>query len=336
MYDEMRRQDRIHVALADVFPFDRHKEETDMTLIYAHPVASRHRTPAGHPERVDRLEAVERGLSGLTLTRRLSPLAAETDVLRCHPQEYIDRIRKAEPVSGNVQLDPDTWMSPGSYEAGLCAVGGACAAVDAVLAGEAKTAFVVARPPGHHAETATPMGFCLFGTVAIAAKRALDHHGLTRVAVVDFDVHHGNGTQDILWNEARALFVTSQQMPLWPGTGDRSETGAHGQIINIPLAPYSDGQVMRAAYEADVFPALDAWKPELILISAGFDAHADDPLAQLNWREADFAWLTHRLCDLAAKHAQGRVVSCLEGGYDLDALTTSVAAHVGVLQERGL
>lgn len=306
-----------------------------MTLIYAHPGASRHRTPPGHPERADRVQAVERGLEGLALARREAPLADEAELLRCHPQAYLNRIKAAEPATGTVQLDPDTWMSPGSFEAASRAVGGACAAVDAVLAGEAKNAFVLARPPGHHAETATPMGFCLFGTVAIAAKRALDHHGLTRVAVVDFDVHHGNGTQDLLWNEPRALFVTSQQMPLWPGTGDRSETGAHDQILNLPLAPYSDGKVMRAAYEAEVFPALEAWKPELILISAGFDAHADDPLAQLNWHEDDFAWLTQRLCDLADRHALGRVVSCLEGGYDLDALTASVAAHVGVLQERG-
>ncbi len=307
-----------------------------MTLIYAHPIASLHRTPPGHPERVDRVEAVERGLAGLNLTRHDSPVADEADLLRCHPQAYLDRIRTAEPATGSVQLDPDTWMSPGSCEAALRAVGGACAAVDAVLGGEAKNAFVLARPPGHHAETATPMGFCLFGTVAIAAKRALDHHGLNRVAVVDFDVHHGNGTQDLLWNEPRALFVSSQQMPLWPGTGDRSETGTYGQILNIPLAPYSDGMVMRAAYDAEVFPALDAWKPELILISAGFDAHADDPLAQLDWREDDYAWLTRRLCDLADLHALGRVVSCLEGGYDLAALTASVAAHMGVLQERGL
>ncbi len=307
-----------------------------MTLIYSHPDSARHRTPPGHPEQVDRVEAAERGLARLSLTHHHSPLAEEADLLRCHPQVHVDRIRNSEPTTGTVQLDPDTWMSPGSYEAALRAVGGACAAVDAVLDGAAKTAFVLARPPGHHAESATPMGFCLFGTVAIAAKRALDHHGLTRVAVVDFDVHHGNGTQDLLWNEPRALFVTSQQMPLWPGTGDRSETGAHGQIINIPLAPHSDGKAMRAAYEADVFPALESWKPELILISAGFDAHADDPLAQLNWHEADFAWLTHRLCDVADRHALGRVVSCLEGGYDLAALTASVAAHVGVLQERGL
>ena len=306
-----------------------------MTLLYAHAVSSRHQTPPGHPERADRIAAVERGLAGLSLTRRASPIAKESELLRCHPQSYVDAIRDAEPETGTIQLDPDTWMSPGSWEAALRAVGGACAAVDAVLAGEAKNAFVVARPPGHHAESATPMGFCLFGTVAIAAKHALDQHHLTRVAVVDFDVHHGNGTQVLLWDEPRALFATSQQMPLWPGTGDRSERGAHGQIMNLPLPPRSDGATMRAAYEGEVFPALEAWRPELILISAGFDAHANDPLAQLNWREGDFAWLTQRLCDLADTHAQGRVVSCLEGGYDLDALAASVAAHVGVLQERG-
>lgn len=307
-----------------------------MTLYFAHAAASRHRTPAGHPEQVARLDAVEKGVAGLRLTRREQPLAAEAEVLRCHPQSYIDRIRQAEPSSGTAQLDPDTWMSPGSFEAAMRAVGGACAAVDAVLAGEDKTAFVAARPPGHHAETTTPMGFCLFGTVAIAAKRALDHHGLARVAVVDFDVHHGNGTQDLLWNEERALFISSQQMPLWPGTGGREEKGAHGQILNLPLPPESSGARMRAVYEAEVFPALAAWKPELILISAGFDAHEDDPLAQLNWQTEDFAWLTQRLCDQAEASAQGRVVSCLEGGYDLAALAASVAAHVGVLQERGL
>ena len=307
-----------------------------MTLIFAHATSAQHKTPAGHPERMDRIAAVERGLAGLAVKRRISPLAAQADILRCHPQAYIDRIRLAEPASGTVQLDADTWMSPGSYQAALRAVGGACAAVDAVLAGQDKTAFVVARPPGHHAETATPMGFCLFGTVAIAAKRALYHHGLERVAVVDFDVHHGNGTQDLLWGEPRAFLATSQQMPLWPGTGDASETGAHGQILNLPLPPESKGATMRAAYEAQVFPALDAWRPDLILISAGFDAHADDPLANLNWHEDDFAWLTHRLCDLAATHAQGRVVSCLEGGYDLGALQTSVTAHVSVLMERSL
>ncbi|MEO8242508.1 MAG: histone deacetylase family protein [bacterium] len=303
-----------------------------MTLVYADPAAARHRTPPGHPERVERLAAVEAGLLGLSVTRRHSPLADEADILLCHPAAYLARIKAAEPTTGIVQIDPDTWMSPGSFEAALRAVGGACAAVDTVLDGEAKNAFVVSRPPGHHAETSTPMGFCLFGTVAIAAKHALKR--LNRVAIVDFDVHHGNGTQDLLWNESRTLFATSQQMPLWPGTGGRDERGAHHQILNIPLAPDSDGSVMRAAYGAEVFPAIEAFRPDLILISAGFDAHADDPLANLNWQEADYAWLTRRLCDLADRHCQGRVVSCLEGGYDLGALSRSVAAHVGVLQER--
>ena len=299
-----------------------------MTLVFSHPASARHLTPPGHPERMERIAAVERGLAGLNVSRHESPLADPIDILRCHPDRYLTRIANAEPTKGIIQLDPDTWMSPGSFEAASRAVGGACAAVDEVLSGKAKNAFVIARPPGHHAETETPMGFCLFGTVAIAAKHALDH--VRKVAVVDFDVHHGNGTQDLLWNEPRALFATSQQMPLWPGTGDRSERGAHGQIINLPLPPGSDGVHMRAAYDAEIFPALTAWKPDLILISAGFDAHQDDPLANLNWSTADYAWLTQRLCDFA----QGRVVSCLEGGYDLDSLTASVAAHVGVLQER--
>ena len=303
-----------------------------MTLIYAYPASARHITPPGHPERVDRLAAVEKALVGLSLTRRDAPMATEADLLLCHPAAYIARIRATEPTQGIAQLDPDTWMSPGSFDAASHAVGAACAAVDAVLNHEDRNAFVIARPPGHHAETAKPMGYCLFGTVAIAAKHALTR--LNRVAVVDFDVHHGNGTQDLLWHEPRALFVGSHQMLLWPGTGDRTERGAHHQILNIPLAPGSDGATMRAAYEAEVFPALDAFKPDLILISAGFDAHTDDPLAGLNWQAEDYAWLTRRLCDIADKHCQGRVVSCLEGGYDLQALTASVAAHVGVLQER--
>jgi acetoin utilization deacetylase AcuC-like enzyme len=300
-------------------------------LVFSHEAAEGHITPPGHPERVERVAAVERGLAGLTFERREAPLADEADLLRCHPAAYLARIKAAEPARGIAQLDADTWMSPGSYAAASRAVGGACAAVDAVMSGG--HAFVVARPPGHHAETDTPMGFCLFGTVAIAARHALDVCGLARVAVVDFDVHHGNGTQDLLWDEARCLLVTSQQMPLWPGTGGPDEKGAHGQILNVPLPPGSDGAHMRSVYEAQVFPALEAFRPELILISAGFDAHADDPLANLNWREADYAWLTRRLCALAATHAKGRVVSCLEGGYDLAALEASVAAHVAVLQE---
>jgi acetoin utilization deacetylase AcuC-like enzyme len=305
------------------------------TAVFLHEAGARHRTPEGHPEQVARMEAVARGLAGLDLDRREAPLGVDEDILRCHPARFIDRIRSAAPQDGIVQLDPDTWMSPGTLEAALRAVGGACAAVDLVVGGGARNAFVGMRPPGHHAEREKTMGFCLFGTVAIAAKRALDVHGLSRVAVVDFDVHHGNGTQDLLWDEARALVVTSQQMPLWPGTGDPSETGAHGQVVNVPLAPGTGGAEMRAAYEAVVFPRIEAFKPQLILISAGFDAHAADPLAELNWLEEDYAWLTGRLCDLAETHAKGRVVSVLEGGYDLGALERSVAAHVGVLRERG-
>ena len=301
-------------------------------LVFSHEAALGHLTPAGHPERVERVGAVERGLAGLVFERREAVLADEADILRCHPAAYLARIRGAEPASGTVQLDPDTWMAPGSFAAASRAVGGACAAVDAVMGGG--RAFVLARPPGHHAEAELPMGFCLFGTVAIAAKHALDVCGLTRVAVVDFDVHHGNGTQALLWDEARVRFVSSQQMPLWPGTGAASERGAHGQMLNLPLAPGSDGAAMRAAYDDQVFPWLEAFQPELVLISAGFDAHADDPLAQLRWQAEDYAWLTQRLCALADRHGKGRVVSCLEGGYDLGALEASVAAHVGALQEQ--
>jgi acetoin utilization deacetylase AcuC-like enzyme len=300
-------------------------------LVYSHPDCGRHLTPAGHPERAERLTAVEQGLGGLAVERRECPLAEEADVLRCHPARYLQRVKGASPDKGWAQLDADTYMSPGTYEAALRAVGGMCAAVDAVVSGEAKTAFVAGRPPGHHAERETAMGFCLFGTVAIGAKRALDHHRLSRVAIVDFDVHHGNGTQDLLWDEGRCLFVSSHQMPLYPGTGRPDERGAHGQVQNVPLREGSGGGAMREIYERIVFPRLTAWRPELLLISAGFDAHADDPLAGLEWQAEDYAWLTDRLCDFAG----GRVVSTLEGGYDLDALAASVAAHACVLEERG-
>jgi acetoin utilization deacetylase AcuC-like enzyme len=300
-------------------------------LVFTHEAFHGHVTPPGHPERVERLAAVERGLAGLPVERRDCPLGEEAEVLRCHPAGYLARVKATVPREGWAQLDGDTFLSPGSFEAAMRAVGGICAAVDAVISGEAKTAFVAGRPPGHHAERETAMGFCLFGTVAIGAKRALEHHGLKRVAIVDFDVHHGNGTQDLLWEEGRCLFVSSQQMPLYPGSGRAEERGAQGQIVNVPLRAGSGGRAMREAYEGVVFPALAAWEPELLLISAGFDAHADDPLAGLEWQAEDYRWLTDRLCDFAG----GRVVSSLEGGYDLDALAASVAAHVGVLQERG-
>ncbi|MFO1203791.1 MAG: histone deacetylase family protein [Tabrizicola sp.] len=300
-------------------------------LVFSHSDCARHVTPPGHPERVERLGAVERGLAGIAVERRACPFGDEAEVLRCHPAGYLARVKAAIPREGWAQLDGDTFLSPGSFDAAMRAVGGICAAVDAVVSGEAKTAFVAARPPGHHAERETAMGFCLFGTVAIGVKRALDHHGLKRVAVVDFDVHHGNGTQDLLWDEGRCLFVSSHQMPLYPGTGRPDERGAHGQVLNVPLRSGSGGRAMREVYEGVVFPALAAWKPEFLLISAGFDAHADDPLAGLEWQAEDCRWLTDKLCDFA----DGRVVSSLEGGYDLDALAASVAAHVGVLEERG-
>ena len=298
------------------------------TAVITHADCLDHVTPEGHPERVARLEHVLRALEGMDVAKVTAPLATDTDLLRAHPQSHIDDIRSREPETGFHQIDADTWMSPGSVQAGLRAAGGAIKAVDLVLAGEAPNAFAAVRPPGHHAERHTAMGFCLFGNAALAAKHALDAHGLSRVAVVDFDVHHGNGTQDLLWNEARALVITSQQMPLWPGSGNPSETGAHGNVLNLPLAPGTDGREMRKVYEAKVFPRLRSFRPELIIISAGFDAHKDDPLAGLTWETEDFAWLTAQLCDLAAEICQGRVVSCLEGGYDLKALADSAKAHV--------
>lgn len=307
-----------------------------VTALLTHPDCLGHLTPPGHPERVGRLEAVLAALGAPrfdALRREEAPLADEADILRCHPQTYIDALRAAVPEAGFVPLDADTHLSPGSFRAALRAAGAVTRAVDMVVAGGAANAFCAIRPPGHHAEAETPMGFCLFGNVAIAAKRALDHHGLARVAVVDFDVHHGNGTQDLLWDEGRALFVSTHQSPLWPGSGARHETGAQGNVLNVPLPPGTDGRGFRAAVESMVLPALEDFAPELVLVSAGFDAHARDPLAQMRLTEADFAWITREICTLAARHAGGRVVSALEGGYDLDALAASVAAHVGALME---
>lgn len=308
------------------------------TAYYSHESGLTHVTPPGHPERVARLEAIAEALDATdfaALDRRDAPLAEDSEILRCHPEAYLAALREASPSEGYVSLDADTHMSPGSLTAALHDVGGCVTAVDAVLAGDAANAFVGCRPPGHHAEQAKPMGFCLFGSAAIAAKRAADHHGLERVAVVDFDVHHGNGTQALLWDEPRTFFVSSHQSPLWPGSGGVSEQGAHGNVMNVPLAPMTGGAEMRKRYSDEVFPALDDFAPELVIISAGFDAHAADPLANLNWIEDDFRWVTEAICDLADAHAGGRVVSTLEGGYDLEALAASVAAHLRVLMERG-
>ncbi|MEX0285762.1 MAG: histone deacetylase family protein [Paracoccaceae bacterium] len=303
------------------------------TALLTHADCLGHETPDGHPERVARLEHLLHALEPLDVKRVTAPLAAEDDILRVHPMDYVSEIRRQSPTEGAVALDGDTWMSPGTLHAAFRAAGGAVKAVDLVLSREAGNAFAATRPPGHHAETSTPMGFCLFGNVAIAAKYALDHHGLNRVAVVDFDVHHGNGTQDLLWDEPRALVITSQQMPLWPGSGRPEEDGAHGNILNIPLAPDTGGRDMRNAYERIAFPRLRDFDPELILISAGFDAHAADPLANLNWSTEDFRWLTQQLCDLAADVCQGRIVSVLEGGYDLTALAEAGRAHVEELMK---
>lgn len=303
------------------------------TALFTHPAAEAHLMPMGHPEQVARYAATISALDGLDLDRREAPLAEDADVLRCHPERYLQRLRAAQPEQGLRGLDADTHISPGSLEAALRAVGGACAAVDAVLAEEVRNAFIAMRPPGHHAERETAMGFCLLGTAAIAAKRALDRHGLNRVAVLDFDVHHGNGTQDLLWDEARAFFASTHQMPLYPGSGAASERGAHGQIMNVPLPPGSDGGQARVAWDA-ILKRCREFDPQLVIVSAGFDSHRDDPLAQLQWVEADFAAITRSICDMAAE-CGAPVVSCLEGGYDLAALGRSVRAHVEVLMEAG-
>jgi acetoin utilization deacetylase AcuC-like enzyme len=305
------------------------------TALITHADGLNHVTPDGHPERVARLEHLLHGLQDLDLVRVSAPEASDADLGLCHPQRYIDRIRAAVPASGYNQLDADTWMSPGSLLAALRAAGGAIKAVDMVLGQEVSNAFCATRPPGHHAETETPMGFCLFGTAAIAAKHALERHGLSRVAVVDFDVHHGNGTQDLLWNEPRALFIGSHQSPLWPGSGHPDERGAHDNVVNLPLPPNSGGPEMHAAWGQKAFPRLRAFAPELLIISAGFDAHQDDPLASLNWSVSDFRWITSELCSLAAEVCGGRVVSTLEGGYDLQGLSDGARAHVEVLMEAG-
>lgn len=303
------------------------------TALITHADCLDHVTPSGHPEQVARLEHVLHALAPLDLIRVTAPLAADDDLLRVHPKSYLDEIKRMCPDTGTVQVDADTHMSSGSVDAAYRAAGGTLRAVDMVLTGEAKNAFVATRPPGHHAETATAMGFCLFGNAALGAKHALDYHGLQRVAVVDFDVHHGNGTQDILWDDPRALTITSQQMPLWPGTGAANETGAHENVLNIPLEPETTGDTMRAVYSETVFPRLRAFSPELIIVSAGFDAHRDDPLAQLNWETDDFQWLGRELCSLAYEICNGRLVSVLEGGYDLHALATSAKVFVTELIE---
>ena len=306
-----------------------------VTALITHDACYDHVTPPGHPEQVARLDAVLGALAQMDLRRVKAPMGAEDDILRAHPQSHITAIRNAAPESGWRSLDADTHMSVGTLEAAFRGVGGAVRAVDLVMEGEVQNAFVAMRPPGHHAERETAMGFCFFGNVAIAAKHALDHHGLKRVAIIDFDVHHGNGTQDLVEDDPRILFCSTHQSPLYPGTGAAHETGV-GNVLNCPLPDGAGSKAFRDVMERMVLPRVDAFSPQLLIISAGFDAHEADPLAGMNLVEDDFAWITERLCDLADRHCKGRVVSSLEGGYDLVALGASAAAHVNVLRERAL
>jgi len=304
------------------------------TLLITHPICLEHLTPSGHPERPDRLRAIDRALEAekfQSLARVEAPMAPLEVVALAHPAEYVTELREASPSEGLVRLDADTSMSPKSYEAALRAAGGAAYAVDEVLGKRAANAFVATRPPGHHAETARPMGFCLFNNAAIAVRYARNRHGVDRAAIVDFDVHHGNGSQDIFWADKTVMYCSTHQMPLYPGTGAASERGEHDTIVNAPLRPGAGGEAFRAAFEERILPRLDDFGPELIVISAGFDAHMRDPLANINLVEDDFAWVTRKLMDVADRYAQGRVVSVLEGGYDLEALANSAAAHVTAL-----
>ncbi len=301
------------------------------TLLITHPACLDHVTPPGHPERPDRLRAVERALEAekfQSLARVQAPLAPVDIVALCHPMDYIEEIRDATPREGLVRLDADTSMSSGSFEAALRAVGGGMHAIDEVFAKRASNAFVATRPPGHHAETARPMGFCFFDNAAIAARYAQKQYGIAHAAIIDFDVHHGNGSQEIFWSDKSVMYCSTHQMPLFPGTGAIDESGEHNTVVNAPLRPGDGGEAFRAAFENRILPRLADFRPELIVISAGFDAHVRDPLANINLEEADFVWATQKIMEIADRFADGRIVSMLEGGYDLQALGNSAAAHV--------
>jgi len=303
------------------------------TLLFSHPACQEHDPGPHHPESPARLRAVEAALARpdfADLERRSPALGDLAAVERVHPAEFVDRILAAIPPHGYAAIDPDTIVSEGSREAALRAIGAMTEAVDAVASGAATNAFCAVRPPGHHAEPARAMGFCLFNNVAVAALHARAAHGMDRVAVVDFDVHHGNGTQAMFERDKDLFFASTHQYPLYPGTGAASETGV-GNIVNCPLPPNAGGPEFRAAMKARVLPELERFAPDMLFISAGFDAHRDDPLAMLNFVEDDYTWATQTLMEVADKCAGGRVVSTLEGGYNLHALGESAAAHVRAL-----
>jgi acetoin utilization deacetylase AcuC-like enzyme len=304
------------------------------TRLFSHPASLDHLTPPGHPERPDRIRAVDQVLAESRFDRLVREQAPEgrLDLVRlCHDEHYVDELQRVAPEKGLIYLDGDTSMSPGTWEAVMRAVGGAVAATDSVMSGASDNAFVATRPPGHHAETARPMGFCFFDHAAIAARHAQRKYGIARAAVVDFDVHHGNGTQDIFWADPTLMYCSTHQMPLFPGTGASGERGEHDTIVNAPLAPNDGAAKFRAAFDNLILPQLTKFAPELIIISAGFDAHRRDPLANINLDAEDFGWVTRKLMDAANSSAGGRIVSVLEGGYDLQGLKESVAAHVTAL-----
>jgi len=304
------------------------------TLLYSHPACAEHDPGSMHPESPARLAAVLDALAApefAALERREAPPAAREQLARVHPETYVDAVFEAIPQTGHASLDADTTVSPGSGEAARRAAGALCAAVDAVAAGEADNAFCAVRPPGHPAEPTRSMGFCMFNNVAVGALQARAADGDQRVAVVDFDVHHGNGTQAMFWDDPDLMFASTHQMPLYPGTGAAEERGGHGNIANMPLAPMSGSGEFRAALHDYILPALRSFGPDFLLVSAGFDAHADDPLAGLRFHEDDYAWATAELLAVARESCGGRLVSTLEGGYNLEALAASAAAHVRAL-----
>ncbi len=306
------------------------------TLLISHPACLAHDMGEGHPEQPDRLRSVERALESENfqmLARDVAPRAEISAIARVHPLDYIEALRAATPTQGHTAIDQDTSMSPGTFEAALRSAGGAIFAVDEVMARKVRNAFVAIRPPGHHAELATPMGFCFFNNVAVAARHARSIYGAERVAIMDFDVHHGNGTQHIFWDDPNIMYASTYEMPHYPGTGSIGERGEHDQIVNAPLRAGDAGDTFREAVEVAILPRIVDFAPDLIIISAGFDAHRRDPLGNINLVEADFVWVTRKLMEIAQICCGGRIVSVLEGGYDLQALARSVAAHVTTLME---